>query len=45
MQDERMVTTEELRLIWLWAKWQRQANNYYKHNEAQIMGFEEEEAA
>ena len=44
MQQERMATLEELRLVWLWAKWQRQADNFNAHNTAQIMGFEEEVA-
>lgn len=44
MQQERMATLEELRETYLWASWTRQAENYNRHNEAQIMGFEEEVA-
>lgn len=40
--QERMVTSEELRLIYLWASWFRQIENYNKHNKAEILGFEEE---
>lgn len=44
MQQERMATLEELRTAWLWAKWFKQIENYNRHNNVEILGFEEEVA-
>jgi len=42
--QERMATLEELRLVWLWASWTKQAELFNNHNKVEILGFEEEVA-